>query len=379
VEAQRLSRDLEMGLLTNQVGYLPSSTKTCLVQGNVKRDFEVVEVTSGEVAYRGTLIPKKGDFGTYSIADFSELTKEGRYYLRADTLRSFPFSISSTVYQQPMNLILNYFAQQRCGPSTTGYLSPCHMDDGIRVDNGKHQDATGGWHDASDLRKWVSATLYGVMGLARAYELEAPQYRTAILDELLWGNQYFLKMQEPAGYVMDFIGGDLQKHSDNNRWTDNKIEKGGMDIKLVTPNTGLSKQLMLVSGTQDDRIIQTQAVEMSAQYNFIIAEAMMAKISLNTDPAYSKRCLDAAKKCYDWCLKTNSDTTITNIGAALQAAVEMSRTTSLPEYRDRATKLAVQLQKLQAADLPGGLSGFFYNSFSIVCHIKMFGMVARHS
>ena len=230
LRGQRLSRDYEIGLLTNQVGYLPSSAKTCLMRGTGKKDFEVVEISSGRVAYSGTLIPRQDDFGIYATADFSKLVKEGRYYLRADTLRSFPFSISKNVYQLPINMIVSYFSLQRCGASTTGYLSPCHTDDGIRFDNGKHQDVSGGWHDASDLRKWVSATIYGVMGLARAYDLQAPQYRKAILDELLWGNQYFLKMQEPQGYVMDFIGGDLQKHSDNNRWTDNKIEKGGTNI-----------------------------------------------------------------------------------------------------------------------------------------------------
>ncbi len=362
LQAQRLSRDQQINLLTNQVGYLPSSTKTCLVQGTEKRDFEVVEITSGSVAYQGALIPRQGDFGTYLSADFSKVVKEGRYYLRADTLRSFPFSITSNVYQPEMNMIVRYFSLQRCGASTTGYLSPCHTDDGIRLDNGKHQDVTGGWHDASDLRKWVSATIYGVMGLARAYNLQEPQYRKAILDELLWGNQYFLKMQEPQGYVMDFIGGDLKKHSDNNRWTDNQIGNGGTDIKLIEPNTGISKQLMLVSGNQDDRIIQIQPVEMSAQYNFITAEAMVARITSKTNLAYSKQCLDAAKKCYNWCLKSGSDTTTGNIGAALQAAVEMYRTTSLPVYHKRATELAVQLKKLQATDLPEGLSGFFYNS-----------------
>src|SRR5215210_7583574 len=122
------------------------------------------------------------------------------------------------------------------------------------------------------------------MGLARAYDLQVPQYRKAILDELLWGNRYFLKMQEPQGYVMDFIGGDLKKHSDNNRWTNNKIEAGDTSIKLVTPNTGKSKQLMLIAGNADDRIIQTHPVEMAAQYNFITGEAMMAAITLKTDP-----------------------------------------------------------------------------------------------
>jgi hypothetical protein len=280
VQAQRLSRDYDVTLLTNQIGYLPSSTKTCIVKGTTKTDFEVVEVTSGRIAYRGTLTPQQSDFGTYAVGDFSKLVKEGRYYLRADTVRSYPFSISKNVYQPEMNMVVGYFSLQRCGASTTGYLSPCHIDDGIRVDNGKHQDVTGGWHDASDLRKWVSATIYGVMGLARAYTLEAPQYRKAILDELLWGNQYFLKMQEPQGYVMDFIGGDLKKHSDNNRWTNNKIESGSSDIKLVTPNAGTSKQLMLAAADVDDRIIQTQPVEMSAEYNFITAQAMVARITL---------------------------------------------------------------------------------------------------
>lgn len=364
LQAQRLSRDLQIGLLTNQVGYLPTSTKTCLIQGTKKRDFEVVEITSGQVAYRGSLISRQGDFGPYASADFSRLEKQGRYYLRSDTIRSFPFSISNAVYQPEINMIVRYFSQQRCGASTTGYLSPCHGDDGIRFDNGKHQDVSGGWHDASDLRKWVSATIYGVMGLARAYHLQAPQYQKAILDELLWGNRYFLKMQEPQGYIMDFIGGDLKKHSDNNRWTDNKIAKGGTDIKLVTPNTGISNQLMLVSGNMDDRIIQTQPVDITAQYNFITAEAMVARITSKSDPAYSRRCLDAAKKCFDWCLKSGKDTTSGVIGASLQAAIEMYRTTRLQLYYQRATELARQLKKLQANDLPGKLSGFFYTSVS---------------
>lgn len=364
LQAQRLSRDQEISLLTNQIGYLPSSTKTCVVPGTEKRDFEVVEITSGSVSYRGSLIARHGDFGPYATADFTSLKKEGRYYLRADTIRSFPFSISNTVYQPAINRIVNYFSLQRCGASTTGYLSPCHLDDGIRFDNGRPQDVTGGWHDASDLRKWFSATVYGMLGLAKAYALQAPQYRKAILDELLWGNRYFLQMQEPQGYVMDFVGGDLQKHSDNNRWTDNKKGSGGTDIKLVNPNAGISKQSMLVSGDQDDRIIQTRPAGMTAQYNFITAQAMVARITLKTDPAYSKKCIEAAKKCFDWCLNSGRDTTAGVIGAALQACIEMFQSTRLQQYHQRAIELAMLLKKLQATDLPGKLSGFFYTSLS---------------
>lgn len=364
VHAQRLSRDQQIDLLTNQVGYHPSSTKTCVVKGDAKREFEVVEIPSGRIAYRGSLTPRHDDFGNYASADFTPVKKEGRYYLRSDTLRSFPFSISRIVYQPQMNMIVGYFSRQRCGASNTGYLSPCHTDDGIRVDNGRHQDVSGGWHDASDLRKWVSATIYGVMGLSRSYFLQAPQYRSAILEEIRWGNKYFLKMQEPQGYVMDFIGGDLKKHSDNNRWTDNKKGTGTTDIKLVKPNTGSSSALMLVSGDVDDRIIQTQPVEMTAQYNFITAEAMLARITSKNDPSYSARCLDAAKKCFDWCVKSGRDTTAGIIGAAIQATLELYRTTKLNIYRQRATELAAELKKMQSQDNAEGVSGFFYRSLS---------------
>jgi hypothetical protein len=358
IHAQRLSRDYEVTLLTNQVGYLPSSTKRCLLQTNAKTPFEIIDVTSGTVAFNGTLVPQDGDFGKYAVADFSILTKEGRYYLRADTVRSYPFSIAKNVYQPHMNDVLNYFSKQRCGPSTTGYLTPCHTDDGLRFDNGKHQDVSGGWHDASDLRKWVSATIYGVVALARAYDLELPQYRKAILDEIRWGNQYFLKMQEPAGYVMDFVGGDLKQHSDNNRWTDNVTGQHGDDIKLVKPNAGTSRSMTLAAKDHDDRIIQTQPVEMSAQYNFIAAQAMVARITAAIDPSYSKKCLDAAKRCYEWASKNGADTNTLTAGAALQAAVEMYKTTKNAIYRLRATDIAEVLNKLQVEG-EGGVSGFF--------------------
>src|SRR3954470_23707663 len=77
VNAQRLSRDLEMGLLTNQVGYLPFSSKTCLLKGNEQKHFEVIEITSGKTVLTGTLQPHDGDFGTYAVGDFSSVVKEG--------------------------------------------------------------------------------------------------------------------------------------------------------------------------------------------------------------------------------------------------------------------------------------------------------------
>src|SRR5690348_10328127 len=83
VHAQRLSRDVDVSLLTNQVGYLPSSSKTCVLKTSSNTSFEVIEVTSGKIVYSGTLKPTDSDFGTYAVADFSKVVKEGHYYLRA--------------------------------------------------------------------------------------------------------------------------------------------------------------------------------------------------------------------------------------------------------------------------------------------------------
>ena len=263
-----------------------------------------------------------------------------------------------------MDLIVSYFSRQRCGSSTTGYLSPCHIDDGVRMDNGKHQDVTGGWHDASDLRKWVDATIYGMIGLSKTYELQNQpnNNREKILEELMWGNQYFLKMQEPQGYVMNYVGGDVKKHSDSNRWTNNVIEKEGGELMFVKPSAGKSNNDMLIFGTQDDRVIRTDPVGMVGQFNFITSEAIMARITKTGNPEYSKKCLIAAKKCFDWCTAKTEDEDPGIIGASIQAALEMYKTTKQEIYKNFATSQAVKLKKLQSDSKAGDIGGFFYTS-----------------
>jgi|ERR1035437_248878 hypothetical protein len=366
IDGQRLSRDLNVDLLVNQVGYVPQAGKTFVTKGIINGKFEVINLENQKVVYTGVLKPNPGDFGEYSVGDFSGLTQEGHYYVKSDTLRSYPFAIANTIYQAPMNLIVGYFSLQRCGSSTTGYLSPCHVDDGVRMDNGKHQDVTGGWHDASDLRKWVDATIYGMIGLAKTYELqdENSTNREKIMEELMWGNQYFLKMQEPQGYVMNYVGGDVKKHSDSNRWTNNEIGKEGGELIFEKPTAGKSSNEMLVFGSNDDRVIRTNPVGMVGQYNFITSEAIMARITKAKNTDYSQKCLKAAIKCFDWCNKTNKDTNIGIISASIQASVEMYKTTKQDIYKDFAIEQASQLKKLQVNNQEGGIDGFFCTSFS---------------
>jgi hypothetical protein len=361
---QRLSRDLCVDIITNHLGYLPRGAKQCLINGTEERVFQVINARTQEAVFTGRFIPGKGDFGNFLTGDFSALFAEGTYYIKSDTLRSWPFRISENVYEPAMDAILNYFAKQRCGPSETGYLSPCHLDDGVRLDNGKHKDVTGGWHDASDLRKWVSATIYGMTGLAKNYELTGNKFGNRIHEELKWGNQYFLKMQEPEGYIMDFVGGDLIRNLDNNRWTDNAAGKDGGEAKLVRPNAGASTSFMLTMGDKDDRVIQTRPADISTQFRFAAAEAEMYRLTLNTDSAYAFLCLNASEKCFNWCCGAMNDSVISPeiYGAAIQAAVELYKATQNKKYEEFATLQAAELKKLQADDNAAGVSGFFFSS-----------------
>jgi hypothetical protein len=363
LNAQRLSRDYNVDILVNQAGYLPDASKMCVAPGSFNREFEVIHTASQRVVYSGEFKAASGDFGDYATGDFSGLTEEGSYFIQSDTLRSYPFSVSNNVYELPMNSIIGYFSKQRCGGSTSGYLTPCHLDDGVRQDNGKHQDVSGGWHDASDLRKWVGATIYGMIGIAKAYELDTDLDKNKLLDELRWGNRYFLNMQEPEGYIMSYVGGDVEKHSDSNRWTDNitgEYEEG--EPFFTKPNAGSSNADMLIIGTKDDRVIKTNPLDLMGQYNFITSEALLTRITRNIDPPYSALCLEAAEKCFTWSTMADNAGSPGTIGASIQAAIELFKTTKKDAYKDFALNQAALLKMYQASNEDTKISGYFYIS-----------------
>ena len=386
LNAQGISRDYDVSLLINQVGYIPQAGKYCVTKGDIEMDFEVIDLKTLEVAHKGTLAPMKGDFGSYLKGDFSKLTAEGHYFVKTNTKRSYPFEISANIYEAPIDLIVSYFSRQRCGASTTGYLAPCHVDDGIRQDNGKHQDVSGGWHDASDLRKWVGATIYGMVGIAKAYELQEGRDRSHFVDELKWGNRYFLAMQEPQGFVMNYVGGDVKKHSDSNRWTDNEVgEDGTGEATFVKPTAGTSMADMLIFENNDDRVIRTDPVGLTAQYNFVTSEAILSRITKSTDSDYSKICLTAAEKCFEWCKKLDRERSAGDLGSAIDASIELFKTTRKAVYKEYAIEQAAKLEKLQASGKKGDVGGFFNTSaknkepyknisrgcweFNAVCHL----------
>jgi hypothetical protein len=90
----------------------------------------------------------------------------------------------------------------------------------------------------------------------------------------------------------------------------------------------------------------------------------MARITKNSDPTYSEKCLQAAIKCFEWCKNTDKEPKTGSIGASIQAAIELYKTTKQDIYRDFSIQKASLLKGLQADSRDGHVGGFFYTSSS---------------
>ncbi len=81
-------------------------------------------------------------------------------------------------------------------------MAPAILDDARRRDTGEHIDTVGGWHDAGDLRKWTAHTMllgiaiHQIKRLAETRWNSFDQNEGDLLNELRWGNQFFLKIQD---------------------------------------------------------------------------------------------------------------------------------------------------------------------------------------
>ena len=342
--------ELSTEILINHVGYLPRAAKFCLMKGDKSLEFKVMNTQNGKTVYQGMMQAHEGVFGNYLVGTFSDLKKEGNYQITVENKKSTPFKISAGIYDDAIKKCVTCFSIQRCGPSTTGYAAPCHVDDGRRLDAGPgwpmkpHQDVSGGWHDAGDFRKWVAFTIYGMIGLSEVYEIMEPEWgKEQIMDELRWGNRYFLNMQNERGYVMNYCGGD-----DGGYLTDNQI------------------------GTEDDRPIHTEPAsfvhnntDRTAQFNFIIAQALTGRIFRSSDPDYSKKCTEAAIRCLAWCHKNFYANTALEMGAGLMASIELYKTTEDAQFLEKAIVFASRLLEIQVKepiDNNHQIRGFFKTS-----------------
>ncbi len=321
------------GILVNHLGFTTKTSKFCMLKSDKDVDFEIINAMDGSQSFAGTMKVVSGDFGVYAVGDFSSLQVPGSYKVKAAGKESKVFLIDDNVYQEATRMHVNYLTKQRCGNTTLGWRGePCHIDDGKRLDNGAHQDVSGGWHDAHDVRKWTGATIYGIIGLYRVAEVLQPAWDTGqIVNEMQWGNQYFTKMQEPEGYMMNYAAGN-----DGNYWSDNII------------------------GNDDDRPIHTEPASLTAQFNFINAQAAIVRHTIPISGNYAKSCEKAARKCLQWAKE--QPVSAEELASGIIASISMYRTFKDMAMMDLAAEYAemlLDLQVISAIDTEIPVRGFF--------------------
>jgi len=217
----------------NHLGFLPDARKILIYRDAsdaAPGEFTIRDIGQPREPFRQSrpLKKVKSDFGDCLTGDFSDITREAMYQITVGAERSVPFFIHKEVWRRTLPKAVGYYRYQRCGVEVPNVHPVCHLDDARRRDNGVHVDVTGGWHDAGDLRKWMSATLLNGIGLLQlARNLGARWDLTGagldpLLEEVRWGNRYFLKMQDTDGFVWADTAGGVNGDNSDNHWTDNQ-------------------------------------------------------------------------------------------------------------------------------------------------------------
>jgi Glycosyl hydrolase family 9 len=313
-------------------------------------------VPSSAVFYRGELRRTDTRWGRLWQADFSAFTTPGSYQIETDRQISPPFAIRELLYDRIILGYLTFLKSQRCGCAIFGVHVACHLDDGILDIDGSPHDATGGWHDAGDFRKWLAFTLPHIEALLSIHEhcedlRRGGDASDALLEELRWGNRFFHRMIAASGKVYEDVAGGrapagrrlsyendwwFENHpgcfgdASDNRWTDN------------------------IAGSGDERTVRTTYNPL-VQWSFV---QMQARAALHLPANEARECAAMAKRAADYGTRRGHDGRTLFLAAELRARLEMR---ILPEAADDAGPLLSVAQRLLDRHVlhRDGLAGFF--------------------
>ena len=281
------------------IGYLPEGRKVATVVGSeAENEFLVRDANSGEEVFRGPLSPvdaqpAPGGEARVMLADFSALDRAGRYRLVVEGGSESPeFEIDSAVYNWPYYLAARAMYLWRCGCAVEGNFAghtfrqeACHLHDGyldyVGGPAGARKESVGGWHDAGDYNKYTVNGAFTAGMMLTAWEhfgdrlaglkLDIPKSKNDVpdvLDEVRWELEWLFTMQAENGRVHHKLS---------------TLEFGG----IVMPQEETAR-----------RYFSPWSSAATADFAAVMAKA--ARIYARFDGPFSRRCLAAAEKSYNF-------------------------------------------------------------------------------
>lgn len=247
------AQTLSKYIVVDQFGYMTEMQKVAILRDPQTgydasesfapgSNYAVINTSTSQQVFTGT--PTLFNNGTTDASsgdkvwwfDFSSVKDTGTYYILdiTNNVKSYTFKISNDVYKDVLKAAVRAFFYQRVGCAKeakyagTGWADGAShigalQDKNCRLYNAKtnaatEKDLSGGWYDAGDFNKYTPWTASYVVALLRAYK-ENPSIWTDdynipesgngipdILDEIKWGMDFLLRMQQADGSCLSIVG-----------------------------------------------------------------------------------------------------------------------------------------------------------------------------
>jgi len=315
----------------NQVGYGARAPKSAVAfsKSALPEKFSVVEAVSQKVVFTGRTKPISGvtwgQFTNHADLDFSSLQQAGNYFIRCSTAVSLPFAIGPRPLAALPDELLEFMREQRCGYNP--WLGTnCHQFDGRTAygpeTNGTPMDATGGWHDAGDLLKYLLTSGNATAQMLLAYEL-SPQPRYSeklhrmvvppqladeftalglpgtngipdLLDEARWGLDWMLKLHPAPDQLYHQVADD-RDHAGWRLPQEDPVDygwgKGGPRVVYFADGQP--------QGLKQYKSASTGVANLAGRYAAAMALAFQIWRDDPQQKAFAARCLQAGKEVYE--------------------------------------------------------------------------------
>ncbi|WP_232730024.1 glycoside hydrolase family 9 protein [Paenibacillus phocaensis] len=294
-QVSSMPESLRRSIAVNQLGYPAEAAKSFVYAGS-GGEFEILNIVSGEVVYRGTTSSAQRDEASGMVVcrgDFDDLRLPGSYQVSLNGEKSATFVIGSNPYAELKQGLQKAFYYLRCGMELDeAFAGPwkhhaCHTSQGIVYDDPSLRlDSRGGWHDAGDYGKYTGPGAKAVADLLLAYEGNPQAFDQAIplpesdgrmpdvLHECRYELEWLFKMQDPR--------------------------TGGAFHKLTT------KQFPALDVMPEDDQADLYFLPVSATATACLAGvmAMAARMYRPFDEAFATRCLQTAERAWAWLERT---------------------------------------------------------------------------
>jgi endoglucanase len=287
----------------NTVGYRTEGVKRATVEGGTT--FDVRRAGDKSVAYSGEVPPLSKSLDTdedLAVIDFSALTEEGEFYLDVPGQgKSSSFRIGARVFEEPLRVSLLGLYGQRCGQRVEFKHDDvrfehgvCHTEDALLdyVDptkKGEVRPSPGGWHDAGDYGKYAVNGAFALGVMLKAWEHFQPALEGLSLEYL----------PEHGGTIPDFLA-EAKFQMD---WVLTlQFEDGRVAHKV----SGLAFEDLSVPPTADLKARYYSEFSTAAAADFVAVAAQSARVFRPYDEAYADRCLEAARRSWQYLVENPS-------------------------------------------------------------------------